>query len=325
MRGPRLRNDSEKSYLHCFNRTAGWSGDQIFGDVDKEHLFRLAENLQKFYSVEIISFVCMSNHWHALVCTYPDLPDRDEVKRRYRAFYGADWGEPNWNDPAVVEKYARRMRDVSCFVKDLQQRFTCWFNRQYQRRGRLWADRYKSVLLEGGHALWECLKYLEMNPVRAGACADPADYRFCSWGRYCGSGKHPFAEAFEKHLVSYHALEEEQAGDDAMGFEEVATLLSAELARVTAYERGEKPEDIEVAEKKARQILPFELRVTRRVRYWSDGAIIGSKAFVQRMASDFFGKEYVDKKRLKLSSPPAGAGDAGGSLVSLRQLQHGLK
>ena len=124
MRGPRLRNDSEKSFLHCFNRTAGWSDDQIFGDVDKEHLFRLAVRLQKFYCIEIISFVSMSNHWHALVCTYPDLPDRDEVKRRYRSFYGADWGEPNWNDPAVVEKYAQRMRDVSCFVKDLQQRFT---------------------------------------------------------------------------------------------------------------------------------------------------------------------------------------------------------
>ncbi|MFO7821720.1 MAG: hypothetical protein R6V56_06700, partial [Lentisphaeria bacterium] len=71
MRGPRIRNDREKGYFHCFNRTAGWRGDELFGEVDREKLFRLAEWLQEFYAIEVISFVCMANHWHAVVCTYP--------------------------------------------------------------------------------------------------------------------------------------------------------------------------------------------------------------------------------------------------------------
>ena len=313
MRGARIRDDRRRCFLHCFNRAAGWKGDQLFGEVEKERLFRLAERLQKFYSIELISFVCMSNHWHALVCTHPELPGREEVKRRFRAFYGDGRIEPNWRDDAVVARYAARMRDVSCFVKDLQQRFTCWFNRRHQRRGRLWADRYKSVVLDGGRALWECLKYLEMNPVRAGLCADPADYRFCSWGRYCGGGKHPFAAAFAKY-----AGDSQCTPGHTPDFEETAALLRTELARVAAAERGGLPGEIDAAQEAARKGVPFDLRVMRRVRYWSDGAIIGSKEFVQGFAAEFFGADRVRRKRLERSGAPPG-GEA--ALYSFRQLK----
>jgi len=282
--------------MHCFNRAAGWHGDNFFGDVEKQKLFALAEWLQKLYTVEVISFVCMANHWHALVCTHSELPDRDEVRRRFLAFYGDSRLEPDWDDPEVVRKYAERMRDVSCFVKDLQQRFSCWYNRTTQHRGGLWEDRYKSVVLDGNHALWECLKYLEMNPVRSGLCDDPADYRFCSWGRYCGSGRHPFAAAFHKHLARYHA----DRGAD-LSFEDVAALLRAELARVTAAERGASTEEIEKAQEEAKRVVPFELVVTRRVRYWTDGAIIGSKEFVRRFAEEFLRHKRVERKRMAQS------------------------
>ena len=310
MRGRRLKNDQEKSYLHCFNRTAGWSGEQFFGDVEKEKMFCLVERLQKFYCIEIISFVCMSNHWHAVVCTYPEL----EVKRSFRAFYGNNATEPDWSDSTVVERYAKRMRDVSCFVKDLQQRFTCWFNRHHGRRGRLWADRFKSVLLEGGCALWECLKYVEMNPVRAGLCKDPADYRFCSWGRYCGSGKHPFADSFEKHLLFCVPTVGEK---DVIDLTEIAKFFASELARIAASERKETPEESGKSAK-AGKVQPFDLHVTRRVRYWTDGAVIGSKAFVERIATDFFGVEQVRKKRMKVSTTPSSGSSS--SLIAYRQL-----
>jgi hypothetical protein len=43
-------------------------------------------------------------------------------------------------------------------MKDFQQQYTNWFNRTRPRgrRGRLWADRFKSVILESGRAVWEC-------------------------------------------------------------------------------------------------------------------------------------------------------------------------
>ena len=60
----------------------------------------------------------------------------------------------------MVEALSKRTRDISQFIKDVQQRFTSWFNRTRarRRRGTLWADRLKNVVLEGETAVWECLK-----------------------------------------------------------------------------------------------------------------------------------------------------------------------
>ena len=69
---------------------------------------------------------------------------------------------------------------------DLQQGFATWFNRTrpVRRRGALWGGRYKNTVLEAGLAVWNCWKYVKMNPVRAGIVANPADYRFCSFGEW---------------------------------------------------------------------------------------------------------------------------------------------
>ena len=54
------------------------------------------------------------------------------------------------------------------------------------------------IVLEAGLAVWNCWKYVEMNPVRAGIVANPADYRFCSFGEWSATGKHPFAETVQR-------------------------------------------------------------------------------------------------------------------------------
>jgi hypothetical protein len=53
----------------------------------------------------------------------------------------------------------------------------------HDRYGVLWAERFKSVLLEGGEAVAAVAAYIELNPVRAGLCADPKDYRYCGLRR----------------------------------------------------------------------------------------------------------------------------------------------
>ena len=76
-------------------------------------------------------------------------------------------------------------------MKDLQQRFTQWYSNNRDRRGTVWADRFKSVLLEGeagNSAVWNCIKYIELNAVRAGMVEDPVDYRYCSWDVWSGRG-----------------------------------------------------------------------------------------------------------------------------------------
>ena len=150
MRTARIRNDREWCYYHVVNRVSGTPAYLPFGVQEKEKLFTIFESLQQFYTVELISVVVMSNHYHAVCCTSPALPDAETVKANYRAYYGSKRAEPDWDNAEVVRHYAERMRDISALMKDVQQRFTTWFNRRWKRRGRLWADRYKNGNLGTG-------------------------------------------------------------------------------------------------------------------------------------------------------------------------------
>ena len=138
----------------------------------------------------------IENHYHVVLRDPGELPSIEETVRRYNKYYETkrqiDAEAPD------IEEIRARLSDFSRFLKDLQQLFTGWFNksRRQPRRGRLWGDRFKSVLLDGEAALWSCVKYVELNSVRAGIVEDPADYRFSSWGAWNGSGKHPFGRAF---------------------------------------------------------------------------------------------------------------------------------
>ena len=53
----------------------------------------------------------------------------------------------------LLDRYRRRMYDISVFIKELKGRFAQWYNQRHDRYGVLWAERFKSVLLEGGEAL----------------------------------------------------------------------------------------------------------------------------------------------------------------------------
>ncbi len=316
MRGARIRYDREMCLYHLMNRVAGEPDHLPFGDAEREQFFRLAVDLSAFYSVELLSVVVMSNHFH-IVCAAPaDPPPAEEVQRRWRSHYGDRRPEPDWSNAAVVSALGARMRDVSALCKDLEQRFAVWFNRSRPgpRRGALWAGRFKSVILEGKTALWEAVKYVEMNPVRAGLCSDPADYRFGTWGRMAGSGTHPFAANLARHLRRYLG---ERAAE--MSDAKVVGELRWDLARVTASEQGLAPEAILAAANEARDGGGFVLTVRRRVRYWSDGAVIGSTLFVRRIAAAAIDPEGAAAKRL---SPAVGLPEPDG-LYAYRRLATG--
>ncbi len=56
-----------------------------------------------------------------------------------------------------------------------------YFNYCYRRTGTLWEGRYKATLIDSESYLLACLRYIELNPVRAGMAADPADYPWSSY------------------------------------------------------------------------------------------------------------------------------------------------
>ncbi|MDD2883234.1 MAG: transposase [Rhodoferax sp.] len=63
----------------------------------------------------------------------------------------------------------------------LGRRYVPYINAAYQRSGTLWEGRYKSSLIQSESYLLACMRYIELNPVRAGICPDPAHYRWSSY------------------------------------------------------------------------------------------------------------------------------------------------
>ena len=162
-------------------------------------------------------------------------------------------------------------------MRHLQQPFTRWYNRtrSKQRRGPLWANRFRNTLLQPGLAVWDCWKYVIMNPVRAHIVRDPADYRFGSYGIWSASGRHPFDAAIIRHVLpSLSALL------SVKDMAEIRTELRKHIAHVAAMDAGHPTKTVKTAIAVAGRPEPFSTRVDRRVRYWVDGLVIGSDLFV---------------------------------------------
>jgi putative transposase len=122
----------------------------IFADsADYEALLGLLEEYSKKFQVAIHSYVLMSNHFHLLAT--PQTED----------------GVPQLLQ-AVGRSYVR------------------WFNKRQERTGTLWEGRYKSTLIQAERYLLACMVYIDLNPVRAGMVASPAEFPWCSYLHYTG-------------------------------------------------------------------------------------------------------------------------------------------
>ena len=254
-------------FYHVYNRVAGEPGYLPFGPAEKEYFVRLLHELNTFFAVKVVAYQIMSNHFHLVIHASEEIPKPEEVCKRYERYYqGKRKLDPS--DP-YCEILAARMRDISWYMHDLQQRFSSWFNRTRpgRRRGVLWADRFKHTLLGDSQAVWECVKYVEMNSTRAGMVATPEDYRFCSHGAWAATGHHPFEENVKEVLLPYlHGLYQ---------FESTEQLRKS-LSETFARARGIPDE----SDGKTRR---FVVQIDRRTRYWVDGLVIGSELFVHEM------------------------------------------
>ena len=171
--------------------------DNGFGDhsfafkgIHKRYLEKLLFKLESCYSLDVICYSIMGSFAHFIIAQY-NAGEEDitlsDAALRYQNYY--DKKEKPDARSIEVRKFRKRLNDLSMFMRDIQRRFTFWYNKQFtqKRRGSLWNPRYKSTILKSATALAECMKYIEFAAVRAGAEKDPANYPFCSWGHISGS------------------------------------------------------------------------------------------------------------------------------------------
>lgn len=83
-------------------------------------------------------------------------------------------------------------------MKRQNQRYVRYINKRCGRTGTLWEGRFRSCLTQEEIYFFTCQRYIELNPVRAGIVAHPADYR---WSSYRAN-----AEGEINPLVRPHAL-----------------------------------------------------------------------------------------------------------------------
>jgi putative transposase len=81
--------------------------------------------------------------------------------------------------------------NLSAGMQYLNSRYAEWFNRRFDLDGHLFQGRFYSVLVEGDYHLLELSRYLPLNPVRAGLCSRPADWRWSSYRAVAGLASAP--------------------------------------------------------------------------------------------------------------------------------------
>jgi putative transposase len=232
----------------------------------------------------------------------------------------------------IRRRFTRRMHDLSEFMKSLLERFTKWFNRTHHRSGTLWEERYKSVIVEDGVAARTMAAYIDLNPVRAGMVSDPADYRWSSYGEAIGGGKKGNGKKAREGLVRA-CLAHEGVGFEAERWKEASRIYRRLMGIAWGKRSGSaEVESRGVVTKNTAEMLESADNETVlpdmklagmllcRVRYFTDGVVIGSKEFVNEAftnARERFGAKRRDgARRMRGSGKPAA-----GVLWSLRDLR----
>ncbi len=77
----------------------------------------------------------------------------------------------------------RKAAAVPKLLISLGRRYVQYINTSYRRTGSLWDSRYKSSSIQAETYLLACMRYIELNPVRAAMVDDPAHYRWTSYRR----------------------------------------------------------------------------------------------------------------------------------------------
>jgi putative transposase len=129
--------------LHVFHRGNNCSAI-VLDDEDHERLLQIIARAAERHGVSVHAFAVMTTHYHLVVT------------------------------PAGKGVLPKAMQEIGI-------RYTRYFNRKYGRIGTMWNGRYGAVLLDNERYWFNCLRYVELNPLNAHMVAAPELYRWSSY------------------------------------------------------------------------------------------------------------------------------------------------
>jgi len=291
---------------------------KVFEAKDKEIFRKILRNQEAFTGVRIVTYCLMSNHFHLLL----EVPDRETlapldeegllavlpllypgdvvegVKEELERARAA--GDERWHRE-ILDRYERRRGDLGHFLKEVKLRITFYMNKRLGRTGTLWEGRYKSVLVEDcERALLTISAYIDLNPIRAGLVATPEDYRWCGYAEALAGGTRGQKARDGLGLMLSEALQDPDFRQD--------WRRTAARYRMFLYQdgqevvgdpdlghsgrRGMKSEEVDAVVEQG-GTMPVRQALRHRVRYFCDGAVLGTAEFV----NEVFEREQALRKR----------------------------
>ncbi len=130
-------------------------------DQDRRKYVDTLREVAAIHGVAVHAYVLMDNHVHLLVT-------------------------PQQSDGA------------SCMMQALGRRYVAWFNQRHGRSGTLWEGRFRGALIDSERYFLTCMRYIDLNPVRAGMVTNCRDFIWSSHAHYIGERTDP--------LVTEHPL-----------------------------------------------------------------------------------------------------------------------
>ena len=314
MRTRRLKAhpDASSGFYHCMSRVV--DRQFVFGEIEKEHFAHLMRQYARFCGIQILTFCLMGNHFHLLieVPKRPESPPNDaELLQRISAIYLpahveqlrrqlADPSLLSIQKDALRQRFWQRMGDLSQYLKELKQRFSQWHNLRQGRRGTLWEERFKSILIgPEGLALSTIATYIDLNPVRAGLVADPAQYRWSGYGQAM-AGRPEALSGYQAlmavrdglSLNPAQALKRYRAG--LFDYAERRGLFSSTHSRNTTNTTA-KPSTSARRPQKPHRDPGLIGQLLHRIAYFTNGAVIGTRSFVESIALHH--QHWLQRKR----------------------------
>ena len=171
--------------LHIILR--GNNREPIFANDEDCQFFKEASlDAAKRHALAVHAYVFMTNHIHLLA------------------------------SPATEQSVPKVMQSVG-------RRYVQYFNYRYGRTGTLWEGRYRATVVDAENYLFECMRYIELNPVRAGMIFHPREH---AWSSYRAN-----AEGKPDALISPHVLYRAIDKDEQQRHKAYCALFKAPMER----------------------------------------------------------------------------------------------
>jgi len=113
----------------------------------KEKYFNLIINMEKKHQISLLAYCIMDNHAHLLI-------------------------------------YTNNIEELSAYMKSINCRFAKFYNKEKERVGYVFRDRFNSQYINNKNYLLRCLNYIHMNPIHAEMVTKPEQYIYSSYNDY---------------------------------------------------------------------------------------------------------------------------------------------